>query len=38
MNATKEENILDEVKNAEGLVLAGYEQGYDRQASRMRCC
>ena len=31
VNATKEENILDEVKNAEGLVLAGYEQGYDRQ-------
>lgn len=27
VNATKEENILDEVKNAEGLVLAGYEQG-----------
>ncbi len=31
VNATKEENILDEVKRAEGLVLAGYEQGYDRQ-------
>lgn len=31
VNATKEENILEEVKNAEGLVLAGYEQGYDRQ-------
>ena len=31
VNATREENILEEVKNAEGLVLAGYEQGYDRQ-------
>ncbi|MEO5391280.1 glycoside hydrolase family 3 C-terminal domain-containing protein, partial [Bifidobacterium adolescentis] len=31
VSATKEENILDEVKHTEGLVLAGYEQGYDRQ-------
>ena len=31
VNATKEENILDEIKNAEGLELIGYEQGYDRQ-------
>ena len=36
VNATKEENILDEVKNAEGLVLAGYEQGYDRQGKADR--
>ena len=36
MNATKEENILEEVKNAEGLVLAGYEQGYDRQGKADR--
>ena len=36
VNATKEENILEEVKNAEGLVLAGYEQGYDRQGKADR--
>ena len=36
VNATREENILEEVKNAEGLVLAGYEQGYDRQGKADR--
>ena len=36
VNATKEENILEEVKNAEDLVLAGYEQGYDRQGKADR--
>ena len=36
VNATKEENILEEVKNAEGLVLAGYERGYDRQGKADR--
>ncbi len=33
VNATREENILEEVKNAEGLHLAGYEPGYDRQGA-----
>ncbi len=36
VNATKEENILDEIKNAEGLELVGYEQGYDRQGKADR--
>ncbi len=36
VNATKEENILNEIKNAEGLELIGYEQGYDRQGKADR--
>lgn len=37
MNATREENILDELKNAAattGVTVAGYAQGYDRQGAK----
>ena len=37
VNATREENILDELKNAAattGVTVAGYAQGYDRQGAK----
>ena len=37
VNATREENILDELKNAAaatGVTVAGYAQGYDRQGTK----
>lgn len=37
VNATREENILDELKNAAattGVTVAGYAQGYDRQEAK----
>ena len=34
VNATREENLLDELTQAEGVTVAGYVQGYDRQGAR----
>lgn len=33
VNATKEENLLDELTAAEGVTVVGYAQGYDRQGA-----
>ena len=33
VNATREENLLDELSKAEGVTVAGYAQGYDRQGA-----
>ena len=34
VNATREENLLDELTRTEGVNVAGYAQGYDRQGAR----
>lgn len=34
VNATREENLLDELTQAEGVTVAGYAQGYDRQGAK----
>lgn len=34
VNATREENLLDELIRTEGVNVAGYAQGYDRQGAR----
>ena len=34
VNATREENLLDELTRTEGVNVAGYVQGYDRQGAR----
>lgn len=36
VNATGEENILDELQASEHIVVAGYGQGYDRQGAENR--
>lgn len=33
VNATREENLLDELTRTEGVNVAGYAQGYDRQGA-----
>ena len=34
VNATREENLLDELTRTEGVNVAGYAQGYDRQGAK----
>ena len=34
VNATREENLLDELTRTEGMNVAGYAQGYDRQGAK----
>ena len=34
VNATREENLLDELTQDEGVTVAGYAQGYDRQGAK----
>lgn len=34
VNATNEENLVDELVKAEGVNVAGYAQGYDRQGAK----
>lgn len=36
VNATREENLLDELTRAEDVTVAGYAQGYDRQGVENR--
>lgn len=36
VNATREENLLDALKAAEGVEVIGWEQGYDRQGAANR--